>query len=137
VTDQRSATTAAEDPTAEPVSLARRFVALLIDWILCLLVSSAFGDPRRNSWIPLVVLVIEYAFFIGLFAQTPGMFVRRIRCISVTTGGPVGILRAGLRGILLCLVIPPLVMDADRRGLHDRWTGTVVVDAPRGARTAG
>lgn len=136
MTDQRSATTQAQQ-NAEPVSLARRFVALLIDWILCLLVSAAFGDPRRTGWIPLVVLVVEYAFFIGLFAQTPGMFVRRIRCVSVTTGRPVGILRAGLRGILLCLVIPPLVMDAERRGLHDHWTGTIVDDAPRGASSAG
>jgi uncharacterized RDD family membrane protein YckC len=134
VSDQRTATSASRDDTVEPVSLLRRFVALLIDWILCLLISALFGDPRRSSWIPLVVLVIEYAFFIGLFAQTPGMFVRSIRCVSVTTGGPVGILRAGLRGILLCLVIPPLIMDGDHRGLHDRWTGTVVVDAPRKPR---
>ena len=135
MTEQRTATGASANDTAEPVSLARRFVALFIDWILCLLISTAFGDPRRSSWVPLVVLVIEYAFFIGLFTQTPGMYVRRIRCVSVTTGGPVGILRAGLRGILLCLVIPPLIMDGERRGLHDRWTGTVVVDAPRKPRT--
>jgi uncharacterized RDD family membrane protein YckC len=131
VNDHGGATDTAPGQATEPVSLMRRFVALLIDWILCLLISAAFGDPRRSSWVPLVVLIIEYAFFIGLFAQTPGMWVRSIRCVSVTTGGPVGVLRAGLRGVLLCLVIPPLIMDADRRGLHDRWTGTVVVDAPR------
>jgi hypothetical protein len=119
------------------VSLARRFVALLIDWVLCLLISSIFGDPRRDSWIPLVVLVVEYAFFIGLFAQTPGMFVRSIRCVSVTTGGPIGVPRAALRGILLCLVIPAVIMDGERRGLHDRLTGSVIVDAPRQPRATG
>ncbi|HZD99042.1 MAG TPA: RDD family protein [Micromonosporaceae bacterium] len=119
------------------MSLARRFVALLIDWVLCLLISSFFGDPRRDSWIPLVVLVVEYAFFVGLFAQTPGMFVRSIRCVSVTTGGPIGVPWAALRGILLCLVIPAVIMDSDRRGLHDRLTGSVIVEAPRQPRAAG
>jgi len=133
----RASRTAPDQATPEPVSLARRFVALLIDWMLCLLISSIFGDPRRDSWIALVVLVVEYAFFIGLFAQTPGMFVRSIRCVSVTTGGPIGVPRAALRGILLCLVIPAVIMDGDRRGLHDRLTGSVIVDAPRHSRPAG
>jgi uncharacterized RDD family membrane protein YckC len=137
VTDQPRVTGAPPDQVASgPVSLARRFVALLIDWVLCLLISSIFGDPRRDSWIPLVVLVVEYAFFIGLFAQTPGMYVRSIRCVSVTTGGPIGIPRAALRGILLCLVIPAVIMDSDRRGLHDRLAGSVIVDAPRHPRPA-
>lgn len=137
MTDQPRVTSAPPDQAApEPVSLTRRFVALLIDWVLCLLISSFFGDPRRDSWIPLVVLVVEYAFFIGLFAQTPGMFVRSIRCVSVTTGGPIGVPRAALRGILLCLVIPALLMDRDRRGLHDRLTGSMIVDAPRQPRAA-
>jgi uncharacterized RDD family membrane protein YckC len=137
VTDQPRVTSAPPVKTApEPVSLGRRFVALLIDWVLCLLISSIFGDPRRDSWIPLVVLVVEYAFFIGLFAQTPGMYVRSIRCVSVTTGGPIGIPRAALRGILLCLVIPAVIMDSGRRGVHDRAAGSVVVEAPRHPRPA-
>jgi uncharacterized RDD family membrane protein YckC len=138
VTDQRSATSTGPGQVApEPVTVARRFVALFIDWILCLLVSTIFGDPRRDTWIPLIVLVVEYAFFIGLFTQTPGMFVRSIRCVSVTNGGPIGVPLAALRGILLCLVIPAVIMDGERRGLHDRWTGSVVVDASRQPRRAG
>jgi len=130
VTDQRSApTTGAGTGATEPVSLARRFVALFIDWVLCLLVSGIFGSPVHQGWIPPIVLVVEYAFFIGLFAQTPGMFVRRLRCVSFTNGGRIGVPRATLRGILLCLVIPAVLMDADRRGWHDRLTDSVVVDA--------
>ena len=134
MSNQSSAAAANRDQTApEPVTLARRFVALLIDWILCLVIGLAFGDVARSSWIPLVILVVEYGFFIGLFAQTPGMWVRRLRCVSVTTGGRIGVARATLRGALLCLVIPALIMDGDRRGLHDRATGSVVIDAPRPA----
>ena len=120
---------------AEPPNLARRFGALVADWVLCLLVSNFFGDPLRDGWPPVVVLIAEYGFFIGLFAQTPGMWVTRIRCVSYGSGRPVGVFRAALRGALLCLVVPALIMDGQRRGLHDRAVGSVVVPAdPAGAR---
>ena len=53
-------------------SLKRRFGALLIDWLLCLLVARVFGR-LEDPLVPSLVLIFEYAFFVGLFAQTPGM----------------------------------------------------------------
>jgi uncharacterized RDD family membrane protein YckC len=114
----------------EPAPLVRRFGALLIDWLLCVLVSGLFADPMRDGWPPVFVLIVEYAFFLGLFGQTPGMWVTRIRCVGFLDGRPVGIPRALLRGVLLALVVPALIMDDDRRGLHDRAAGTVVVSVP-------
>lgn len=116
----------------EPPSLARRFGALVVDWVLCVLVAGLFANARRSPWAPPLVLIVEYAFFLGLFAQTPGMRVANIRCVSWRTDRPVGIVAAALRGALLCLVIPALVMDQYRRGLHDRAAGTVVVGPPTG-----
>jgi uncharacterized RDD family membrane protein YckC len=113
----------------EPPSLAKRFGALVIDWVLCLLVSNFFGDPLRDGWPPVVVLIVEYAFFIGLFAQTPGMAITRLRCVSFADGGRIGIPRAFVRGVLLCLVVPALIMDGHRRGLHDKAAGSIVVNA--------
>lgn len=111
-------------------SLAKRFGALFVDWILCLLVSGFFvADLRTASWEPLAVLVAEYALFLGIFGQTPGMRLARIRCVDVADGRPIGIPRATLRGVLLCLVIPGLIMDKERRGLHDRAVRSVVVPA--------
>lgn len=113
----------------EPASLGRRFGALLIDWVLCLLIANFFGDPVHDGWPPVLVLIVEYGFFVGLFAQTPGMFITRIRCVSYADGGRIGVLRALARGLLLCLVIPPLIMDDQRRGLHDRLVGSIVLPA--------
>lgn len=113
----------------EPPSLARRFGALVIDWVLCLLVATFFGDPVRDGWPPVLVLIFEYGLFIGAFAQTPGMWVTGLRCVSYADGGRIGVARALLRGLLLCLVVPPLIMDDQRRGLHDRMTGSIVVAA--------
>jgi uncharacterized RDD family membrane protein YckC len=117
------------DAPAQPVSLARRFGALLADWLLCLLLSGLFADPRRSGWPPVLILIIEYAIFLGLFTQTPGMWLAHIRCVSIRDGGRIGVPRAALRGLLLALVIPALIMDRDRRGLHDRAAASVIVPA--------
>lgn len=101
-------------------TLVRRFGALLIDWILCLLVSGLFARPAVDAWAPVAVLIFEYAFFIGLFGQTPGMRLARFTCLDAETERPVGVLRAGLRGVLLALVVPALL------GWHDRAAGTTL-----------
>ncbi|MFK3981983.1 RDD family protein [Micromonospora sp. NPDC050397] len=110
-----------------PPTLARRFGALVIDWVLCLLVANFFGDPVRDGWPPVLVLIGVYGFFVGLFAQTPGMFVTKLRCVAYADGGRIGVIRGLLRGVLVCLVIPVLVMDGRRRGWQDRAVGSVIV----------
>lgn len=116
-----------------PASLARRFGGLLVDWIACVLVSGTFSHPLTQGWPPVVVLIAEYGFFIGLFGQTPGMFVTRIRCVAFVDGrplpAPIGIVRALLRVLLLCLFVPALIMDNNQRGVHDRLSDSVVIPA--------
>jgi uncharacterized RDD family membrane protein YckC len=118
-----------ESLSGEPAPLVRRFGALLIDWIACLLVSGAYARPVGRSWAPVLVLILEYGFFLGLFAATPGMYLLKLRCVRYDDGGPIGIPRALLRGVLLALVIPALIMDEQRRGVHDKAAGSIVVKA--------
>jgi uncharacterized RDD family membrane protein YckC len=125
------ATRAIDPARFEPSDFGRRFGALLIDWALCLLAASFYADPRVVAWPPVVVLVFLNAFFIGLFGQTPGMALARLRCVSVADGGAIGIPKGLLRGVLLALLVPAVIMDADRRGLHDRAAGSIVVKLPR------
>jgi len=113
-----------------PAPLSRRFGALLVDWIACLLVSGLFARPLTQGWAPVSVLIAEYGFFVGLFGMTPGMWLMHLRCLGIRDGAPVGIPRALLRGVLLALAVPALIMDADRRGIHDRLAGTVVTVLP-------
>ena len=108
-------------------SLARRFGALLVDWILSLLIAGAFAPAAQSPWLAPTILVLEYGLFVGFFAQTPGMWVTRIRCVSVEHGGPIGAPRALLRGVLLALLVPALIMDQQQRGLHDRAAGSIMV----------
>ena len=117
-------------PVFEPAGLGRRFAALMIDWLLSLLAATTFADPRADGWAAPAVLIGLYAVFVGLFGQTPGMAVARLRCVSVVDGGAIGVPRALLRGILLALVIPAVIMDDLRRGLHDRAAGSIVLAVP-------
>lgn len=114
-------------------SLSRRFGALLIDWLLCLLISRAFADPVEAPWLAPGILLVVYALFLGFFAQTLGMRLVKIRCVSLTTGRPIGVPRAVLRGALLLLAVPALIMDKDGRGLHDKAAGSMVTTIPPAA----
>src|SRR5690606_11760948 len=84
----------ASDPAVwPPAPLFRRFAALLVDWILCLLASGLFANPATSGWPPVAVLVLMYGFFVGLFGFTPGMYLTGLRCVSLESGRPVGIPR--------------------------------------------
>lgn len=115
----------------QPANFGRRFAALLIDWALCLVIASFYADPRIVAWPPVVVLILFNALFIGLFGQTLGMSLARLRAVSVVDGGAIGIPRGLLRGFLLALLVPAVIMDGDRRGLHDRAAGSIVVALPK------
>lgn len=110
----------------------RRFAALLIDWAICLVVASFYGDPRVIAWPPVLVLIVLNTVLIGPFGRTPGMTLAGIRCISIADGGSIGLGRGLLRAVLLALLVPAVIMDESRRGWHDRAAGSVVVEAPRG-----
>jgi uncharacterized RDD family membrane protein YckC len=113
---------------AQVASFGRRLLALLVDWLVCTLVASFLVDSlRANPWPQLTIFVLAHAFFVGLFGQTVGMALARIRCVSIADGGAIGIPRALLRGVLLALVIPAVISDGDGRGLHDRAARSVMV----------
>jgi uncharacterized RDD family membrane protein YckC len=124
------ATTSDPKPPAldRAASFGRRLGAVLVDWLICTAVAGLLVDDLvANPWPQLGIFVLAHAFFVGLFGQTVGMALFRIRCVSITDGGAVGIPRATLRAVLLALLIPAMISDADGRGLHDRAAGSVVV----------
>ncbi len=124
-------------PAAGPGSAARlasRLLGLCIDWVVSLLVVAAFVGSEvwtGDGWVraaPLLVLYLEQTLLVGLLGTSIGHRVARIRVVG-PSGGPVGLPRAAVRALLLCLAIPPLLMDRDLRGVHDKVAGTVVVRA--------
>jgi uncharacterized RDD family membrane protein YckC len=119
----------------EPAGFGPRFAALMIDWALCLLVSSLYANPFAVGWPAVLLLIIVNTVFIGLFGQTPGMALGRVRCVSYADGGAIGLWRGLIRAVLLALFIPALILNSEARGLHDRAAGSIVVALPKPTRT--
>jgi len=121
-------------PQDGPRSLAgwgRRLGALLVDWLACLLLVRLFlpridyGTPA-SSLTTMGFFLVEVTLFTWL---TSASFGQRLLGLAVVRldATPVGLLRAFVSTLLICLLIPPLVWDRDGRGLHDRSVGTAVV----------
>jgi uncharacterized RDD family membrane protein YckC len=126
-----NATTGPGSAGLEPAGLGPRLGALVIDWVLCLLIASLYASPFEKSWPAVLVLIVANTFFLGLFGQTPGMRLSRIRCASYPDGGVLGLGRALIRALLLGLFIPAIILNGQGRGLHDRAAGSIVTPVPR------
>ncbi|HEX4698946.1 MAG TPA: RDD family protein [Actinomycetes bacterium] len=115
-------------PETGPGSVAgfgRRIVAYLIDSLACSLI--AYGLVRDRA-LTLPVFAVEVAALTWLASGSAGQLIYGLRIVRLD-GKPVGLLRAVLRTVLLCLLVPALIWDRDGRGLHDKAAGTVVVRA--------
>lgn len=102
----------------------RRILALCIDWGLSYLIAAAFFDGNPNAI--LAIFAAEQMVLVGTLGYSVG---HRIMGIHVTRvdGGPPGLLAGVVRAVLLCLVIPAIIVDADHRGLHDKAMKTILV----------
>ena len=115
-------------PPSGPGSVAgvgARLVAYLIDSLACALI--AYGLFRDQVW-TLPIFAVEVLLLTALAGGSAGQIVRGLRVMRLDKR-PLGLPRAALRTLLLCLLIPALIWDRDGRGLHDKAAGSVVVHA--------
>lgn len=125
-------------PSSGPGSLAplgRRALALVLDVVLSGAVAALF--VRRNDlpgfaahlpgqW-SAIPLFFEYVLGLLILGRSVGMWLTGLRVVRIDAHEAVGPLRAAARTVLLLLLLPALVADADLRGLHDRLTDTAVI----------
>ena len=102
----------------------RRFAAIVIDWGIAILISVAFFnyDPIAT----LAVFAILQSVFLLTANGSAGHLALGMRVVPLE-GGYLGLWRPVVRTLLLCLVIPAVIWDADQRGMHDRLVGTILV----------
>lgn len=133
----------------EPASVWRRLAALCYDLLLLTALAASFtllvlavrlgvAVQPGTWWYELSLLAIAMLFFCGFWVrggQTLGMRAWRIRVVRVDGSAltwrqsvarfAAGLVAAAPAGLGLWWSF----LDAERRGWHDRWTGTRVVRA--------
>lgn len=123
------------DGPGSVASLGRRLVGLLIDCVLAELIAFLFvrtggtvaeHAQTLNYW-GLLAWYLITVIGTGFFAVTPGMLLAGIRVARVDGGAMLLPLRALVRAVLVVVVVPAVIWDGDRRGLHDRAAGTIVL----------
>lgn len=114
-------------PRTGPGSVARpgrRIAGLAIDWMIAAVIAYALFD-----YDPLALMLIwmgAQIVFSATIASSVGQRIVGLR-LERLTGGYAGIVRPIIRTLLLALIIPALIWDADQRGLHDKAAGTILV----------
>ena len=118
----------ANDVTA---GTGRRFLALMIDWFMCLLIASLLGFESK-AFVTLVIFFIEVSVLTILQQASAGQRILRLRVVDFTTFGIVPVRKIVLRTFLICLVLPA-VFTREGRGLQDWVANSVVVKGLRAA----
>lgn len=110
-----------------------RIAALVLDWGACMVVAVfLFGvgvlrEGGWRAWMILAVYFVESAVLTALAGASFGQLIARIAVVRLDEQ-PLGWWRALARAAMICLVLPTVVIGAERRGLNDLVLGTVVVN---------
>ncbi len=109
-----------------------RFSALVIDWGAAMVVAiGLFGigvmrDAGWRQWMILVTFGVQKFLLTALTGSSFGQLITKIG-VTMLDGRPIGWTRSLSRAFLTCLVLPAIVVGAERRILSDILLGTVVV----------
>lgn len=109
-----------------------RIAALLVDWAASMVAAVfAFGvgvlrDGGWRAWMVLAVFFVQKAILTALVGGSFGQILARVSIVRLD-GEPLGWWRAIARTAMVCVVLPAVVIGAERRGLDDLVLGTAAV----------
>jgi uncharacterized RDD family membrane protein YckC len=110
-----------------------RIAALVLDWGVCMVVAVfLFGTGVLTgggwrAWMILATYLVESAVLTALTGSSFGQLLAGVGVVRLD-GAPLGWPRALARAAMICLVLPTVVIGAERRALNDLLLGTVVVE---------
>ncbi len=116
------------------VSLGRRMSALMVDWLACYFIVAASAGglgkmaPNR-SWTVLALFFAEVAILSTLQGASLGHRIFGIKIIRFADGGAITPVQALIRSALLVTVIFAITFDENGRGMHERFSGSVLTRA--------
>ena len=109
-----------------------RVAALIADWAISMLVAyllfglGALRGAGWRMWTPMGVFFVEASVFTTFLGGSLGQLAARIGVTQLDLT-PLRWWQAVSRVAMKCLVIPMLIVGAERRALDDLVLGTVVV----------
>jgi uncharacterized RDD family membrane protein YckC len=113
-----------EQGSGSLAKVGRRAVALAIDWALSMLAAGAFFNSDNTA--TLGFFMVQQWLLIATLGSSFGHRVMGLRVVKLD-GSHVGLIPSLIRVLLILLVIPAVIWDADNRGLHDKAAKTVLV----------
>jgi uncharacterized RDD family membrane protein YckC len=108
-------------------SIARpgvRIAAILIDFAIAGAIYALFFFGSSSA--SLIAFVVLQYVFIAAFGGSIGHLLLGMRVVKLDNTWA-GLWRPALRTVLLAVLIPAVIWDADQRGLHDVFAGTVLI----------
>lgn len=126
-----------ESGTRSIARIGRRIGALLIDYVAATIIATGFlgfdqfalpSEAGLTQFAPMLVFALLQIVFIPFVGGSPGHRILGMRVVRID-GSWIGVWRPIVRTLLLVIVIPAVIWDADQRGLHDKAVGTVLIRA--------
>ena len=114
----------------QAAGLGRRAAAIAIDWLVALLLARFIPGAEYGTGDYALATMAIFAAEIILFTWLTGSsFGQRVVGIAVVKqdDGRLSLWRIIVRTALICIVIPALVYDSQRRGLQDLAVGSLVL----------
>ena len=113
------------------VSLGRRFAALMVDWLACYFIVAAsaggIGAMASNrSWMVLALFFAEVTILSALQGATLGHRLFGMKIVRFADGGMISPRQALIRSALLVTVVFAITFDENGRGIHERFSGSVL-----------
>ena len=113
------------------VSLGRRLAALMVDWLACYFIVAASAGgvgamaPNRSLTV-LALFFAEIWILSALQGATLGHKIFGVRIVRFVDGGAISPIQALIRSALLVTVIFAITFDENGRGMHERFSGSVL-----------
>jgi uncharacterized RDD family membrane protein YckC len=117
------------------ISQGRRMLGITIDWFAAYAVTLGFfaGDgtflerSRNVGGTVLLVLTLEYLVLVALTGSSFGHRIVGLKVVRFSDGGPVRILQALIRTVLLVTIVAAITFDENGRAPNERLSNTVLV----------
>jgi uncharacterized RDD family membrane protein YckC len=110
----------------------KRILALIIDWGAAILVVQVIPNgpdygTQSNSLLTLIVFATEVTLFTWMMGSSFGQRIVGLRVIDFYSDSNPTFVQSVFRTFLIVVLVPPLLADAEGRGLHDRLAKTKII----------